>query len=144
MKKLIVSIILLAVLLLPFNGFGGDGQVQMSVTTALDAVTVALSTTQTSSVIDLANVRGYFSVQYLITGDGTITLSYTLSNDGSTYLLPSADSDIATGLTKTSGPGSDGKDIIMFNPSIARFMKITATETGGANSAVVTVNTAIE
>jgi len=144
MKRLIISIVLAIALVLPPSVFGGDRQVQMSVTTVLSAVTVALSTTQTSAAIDLAGVRGYFSIQYAITGDGTLTLSYTLSNDGTNYLLPSADSTIATGLTKTSGPGGDGKDIISFNPTIARFMKITATETAGANAAVVTINCAIE
>jgi len=87
---------------------------------------------------DYNGVMGNFSLQYTITGDGTCKFEYLMSNDNTNYLEPSTADDIGSGLTKTSGPASDGKDILYFNPEIADRMKIKVTETGGANSVTVT------
>jgi len=138
MKKLIIGILLAVFLATPFWGVCGDKQASVTAVTAIDGEEIAASESYTSSAIDLSQARGYFSIQYTITGNGTVTLSYTLSNDGTTYLTPSGSSSIATGLTKTSGPGGSGKDILPFTPPIAKYMKIVATETGGVNSATVT------
>ena len=144
MKNLILSILLAIILMIPVPGFCGDKSATVTEGTAIDGETIAASGSYTSSAIDLSQVRGYFSIQYTITGDGTVTLSYTLSNDGTTYLTPSGSSSIATGLTKTSGPGGDGKDILPFTPPVAKFLKFVATETGTTDDAVVTLTYAIQ
>ena len=108
--------------------------------------TITASGNASSVALDLQQyaMSGFFSIQYLITGDGTGKIEYNLSNDGATYLEPSSASDIGSSLTKTTGPGSDGKDILPFSPELARYMKIKVTETGGANSIVVTLWLAIQ
>ncbi|MFA5340304.1 MAG: hypothetical protein WC332_00865 [Clostridia bacterium] len=108
-----------------YNVFGG-------------AQTVTKNTTSTSVAFDLREIaqNGYFSIEYLITGDGTLTIAYTVcSTKAGTYFTPTGASSIATGLTKTSG--SSGLGGLSFTPSPYPFMKITATETGTSYDAVI-------
>ena len=145
MKRIILSIFLAIMLLMsPLLGVCGDKQATVSAVKIIDAEEIDASGSYTTSVIDLAQTRGYFSIQYEITGDGTLILSYTMSNDGTNYLLPSGSSTIATGLTKTSGPGGDGKDILPFTPPVAKFIKFVATETSTTDSATITMYHAIQ
>lgn len=109
-----------------------------------NAQATAASGTSTSDAIDLHCRSGYFSLQVAITGDGTCKFEYLISNDGVNFIEPSSASDIASSKVKTSGPGSDGKDIFSFTPVISRFIKIRITETGGANSVTVTAHLAIQ
>ncbi len=108
--------------------------------------TITKNTNESSDAIDLNKYQpeGYFSLQVVLTGDGTGKFEYLVSNDGSNYLEPSGASDIATGHTKTSGPGGDGIDIYTFQPGVARFMKIKVTETGTANDVVVTITLLVQ
>lgn len=143
MKKLIISIFLAIFLIVPLC-FSVDRTTSITCNKIFDAEEIAASESYTSSAIDLTHTKGYFSIQYEITGDGTLTISYLLSNDGTNFMLPSTGSNIGTSLTKTSGPGSGGKDIIAFTPVLANFIKFKATETGGANSATITMHYAIQ
>jgi len=121
---------------------------EITVIKLFDAQSIAASgnASQPAEGIDLQRFAqgGNFSVQYLITGDGTLKLEYNLSNDGATYVEPTGASDIGSSLTKTTGPGGDGKDILSFNPMLARYLKIKATETGTAQAAVLTLWLAIQ
>ena len=116
----------------------------VQVTKIFDAVTIAASGSSTSAEIRLNNMRGYMSLQVEITGDGTAKAEYQLSNDSSAYVEPSTASDILSSFVKTSGPGSNGKDIFKITPMIARSMKIVFTETGGANSITVSAWLAVQ
>jgi len=100
----------------------------------------------TSAAIDLSAYKpsGFFSIQVAVSGDGTCKIEYLLSNDGTNYLEPTSASDIASGLLKTSGPGTDGKDIFSFTPEVAKHMKIKASETAGANAIAITANLVIQ
>lgn len=142
MKKLILSIFLAVILIAPSFGFCGNKQISVTVTKIIDAEEIAASGSYTTSVIDLSNLNGTMSLQYAITGDGTLTISYTVSNDGTNFLLPTGGAAIAAGLTKTSG--TSGKDIIAFTPPLAKYLKITATETGTTKSATITLTAAIK
>jgi len=129
MKKLIVALsasLLVAVVALAENNAIKTFSYHSS--TALTA-----SGTSELQTYDLNAIKpeGYFSLQYTITGDGTVKFEYYLSNDGSTFVEPSTASDIGSGLTSGSG-------LLQFEPEPARFMKIRATETGGASAATVT------
>ena len=104
-----------------------------------DAVAIAKSGSSLSRVIDLTGVDGYFSIQATITGDGSAKFELLLSNDGVDFIEPTSATDIATGHTKTSGPGGDGKDIYrVLPPMVARFAKIRTTE-AGVNGIVATI-----
>lgn len=120
-----------------------------------DNVTVTKNTTETSTVIlstiqnkHAIDIAGFFSIQAVISGDGTLSIGYVCSNDGVTYRAPEGEysgsnfAPILTGLTKTSGASSDGKIIFQFNPHFAKFYKIVAVETGTANDAVITADVA--
>ena len=111
-----------------------------------DAQAVVKNTTVTSSAIDLQRKRpgGQFSIQLEITGDGTVTVDWTGSNNGVDYVKPTTVTDIVAAFTKTSGPGSDGKDIYSFSPKLCRYMKIRITETVTTDDAVATITLAIQ
>jgi hypothetical protein len=109
------------------------------------AVTIAANGNYTSGAIDLREIvqNGIFSLEYLITGDGTCKIEYFLcSTKGGTYVEPTTAQDIGSGLTKTSG--TSGRDVITFTPEMAPFMKLKVTETGEANSVVVTLKLNIQ
>lgn len=113
---------------------------------AAQSIAASGNASQPGEAIDLQRFaqNGFFSVQYLITGDGTAKIEYNLSNDGATFIEPSSATDIGSSLTKTTGPGSNGKDILSFSPELARWMKLKVTETGGAQAVVVTLWLAIQ
>jgi len=110
----------------------------------LNAVTVGASGSFTTSALDtyMTDPAGFFSLQVAVSGSGTCKFEYEIScnkSEGSEgdYLTPTSASDIATGITATSGAGSDGKDIFQFNPELSRSIKIKVTETGGASTVTV-------
>ena len=111
-----------------------------------DTVTVTAAADSTCDAIDLNKFRpeGYFSLQVTLTGSGTAKIEYLLSNNGSDYLEPSEGEDIVTGHTSTSGPETNGKDIYVFEPEVARFLKIKVTETGGAAAIIVTITILVQ
>ena len=119
---------------------------EITVIKCIDAVTIAASGNSASTQIPLNGKAdlGYFSIQVQVTGDGTAKFEYQLSNNDTDYIEPASATDIATGFTKTSGPGSDGKDIFTFQPEIGERLKIKVSETGGANSITVSVWIAIQ
>jgi hypothetical protein len=103
------------------------------------------TSSQPAEGIDLQRFaqNGNFSLQYLITGTGTLKLEYLLSHDGANYIEPTGATDIGSSLTATTGPDSDGKDILSFKPMLARYLKIKATGSGGT-AAVLTLHLAIQ
>ncbi len=107
-----------------------------------DNVTVAADSSEISAQIELGTKYpvGYFSFQVEVTGDGTCAFEYLLSCDGENFLTPNGASAIATGITKTSGADTTkpGKDIFSFDPTIAKHLKIKATETGTSDTVTVT------
>lgn len=108
--------------------------------TVFDEETITAGNSSTSAAIELDFIEGFFSVMYVITGDGTLKLEYELSHDNSNFVIPSDATEIATSLTKTSG--TSGVDVVAFptnEPAVAPYMKIKATETGSSNSATLTL-----
>ena len=84
------------------------------------------------------------SIQYEVTGDGEVDIEYELSHDGVSYISPLSASPIVEGVTKTTGTGSNGKDIVSFCPELSKYMKIKITEVGGAQAATVSMWIAIQ
>jgi len=99
-----------------------------------DAEALANAGTKTSEFIDLREIaQDYeFSLEYIITGSGTITILYLVCStiDG-TYI------DAGTDLL-TAGTGESLISFTAGEPELAPFMKIKITETG-TNTAGVTV-----
>ena len=113
--------------------------------TLFSATAILAAASSTSDAIDISQVEGFFSLQIAVTGDGTAKFEYLASNDGTTYVTQTAAGDvIASSFTKTSGPGSDGKDIVTFEPELCKFIKIKCSETGGAQAIAVTATIAIQ
>lgn len=99
-----------------------------------NAQAVTKNGTAYSAVIDVSALQGYFSLQWVVTGDGTVKFEALSSNNGTDFL--DINSDIASAQTKTTGPGADGKNMASFNivPSIQ--IKLLITE-ANVNTATV-------
>lgn len=108
-----------------------------SVIKIFDNVEIVAGGTALSSVIDLTLSGGNFSLQLEVTGDGTLQAEKVMSNNGADFLAPEGDVPFLSGITKTSGPGSDGLVIEGFAANVAEQMKILLTETGVAETVTV-------
>lgn len=96
-----------------------------------NAERIGVGSSSTSEVINLQNAKtnGFFAVQLTMTGDGTLGLVYEISIDGTNFVQPTGFTAITTTFSKTSGTGSDGKDIIAFNPELYIAIRLKATAT---------------
>jgi hypothetical protein len=109
---------------------------------------IAASGSLTSQAFKLgsySDVQGWFSLQIALTGDGTGKFQASVSNDKSNFIISDdASDDIITAHTDESGPGTDGIQIYQFSPVLAQWLRIVVTETGGADSIIVTAHLAIQ
>ncbi len=94
--------------------------------------------------LDQYSLNGFFSAQILLTGDGTAKVQWGVSNDGTNFIYSStASDDIVTAFVKTTGPGADGKNIYSFDPIVSLYLRFKVTETGSANSIIITMDVAM-
>jgi len=112
--------------------------------TLLTNIKIPLSGTVYSSGVDISGLAGYCSL-FLRSHDavptaatGTLSIFYELSNDNLNWSQVTTLSTLLTGFIKTSGPSSDGKNFLYFNPPVAAWLRIKATETGAAQAAYLT------
>jgi len=105
-------------------------------TKVINAQTISASQSFTSKGITIPSNHGDFSLYWEVSGDGTAKFEYEASADGQHFILDDTSSIVAD-QTKTSGPGSDGKDMVNFAPWPAEAIKIKCTETGTSNSITV-------
>lgn len=82
----------------------------------------------TSEAVDVSNLTGKGSLQWAITGSGTVKFEVLVSNDGTTFF--DIDTDIAD--SKTAGAG-----MAAFDFTICNSLKIKITETGSTDPATV-------
>jgi hypothetical protein len=80
--------------------------------------------------IDLSrfDTEGFFSAQIELAGTGAVDVVASLSNNGTDFITPSGMANLFSTFNATSGEGSDGKSIVSFDPLLARYLRITATE----------------
>ena len=109
--------------------------------------TITTGTTSYSDIIDIGTFgkSGTFSLQYYISTAGvSVSLGYLLSNDYTNFVQSTEGNLIASGLTNISGQAANGRDVITFTPTMARFMKLAAWETAGATNATLTAHFAVQ
>ena len=114
------------------------GKSVVNIETVFLAETIAASGSATSQEIKIDPAEGYFNLYVEMTGDGTCKLEASIKLGDSDFLVPVEHNNIVTAHIKTSGAGSDGKDFYSFTAGLAEAVKIVATETGGADSIVIT------
>jgi hypothetical protein len=80
--------------------------------------------------IDLSrfDTEGFFSAQIELAGTGAVDVVASLSNNGTDFITPSGMANLFSTFNASSGEGSDGKSIVSFDPLLARYLRITATE----------------
>lgn len=126
MKKIVLLLVLLAAV----SSHAAD----YTITTNTTSVTVPASDIRYSQPILLTGKHGFFSVQLVTTGTGTLTLGYQMSNSDvapQTWSLPSGGTTIATAI-------SAGTNMYKFEPhTVARWLRLSFTETGTTNPVVV-------
>lgn len=103
-----------------------------------EALTAGGSATSSKiSMYSRANL-GYFSVQYTITGSGTVTIAYAMSNDGAVATTDLTFTTISSGLTTATG------QMASFEPEPGLYLYLKITESGGVSAAAVTVDLFIQ
>lgn len=100
----------------------------------LNAEVVASGASITSHSEHLRDCYTFHALEYEITGNGTVALEILLTISGKGWV---SSGNVATGLTKISGPGGDGRGHIDLFLKPAEFIAIKAIVT--VAPAVVTV-----
>ena len=90
---------------------------------------IAASGSFTSDAFIARGIEGDATLQWTVTGDGTLKIEVLPSNDG--VVFNDIVDDIVTGQTKTSG--ISGTNMIAFGIPPCDQVKFKFTETGGAN-----------
>ena len=102
-------------------------------TVTLSTGTIAASGSYTTEAYEATGLQGFFSLQWTVTGDGTMKAEVLVSNDGVTFL--ELDADITTAQTKLTGTG--GVNMSDFEVTPCNQFKLKFTETGGAKAIAV-------
>ena len=103
----------------------------------INAETIIASGVFTSKPVLVPCNCSNFGLQWVITDDGTGKFEVeTSGNGGSTFIEDTT--DIATAQTKTTGPDGAGNNSTVFSPVPCEAVRIKCTETGTADSIVVT------
>ena len=139
MKKALLTLILLA-LVLPG---AASAAATTGVVTLLNAQAISAAGTYTSSTVNLTNAEGLVSLQITLTGDGTASIVYQTSNDGTTFAEPEGVTAVVSGFTKTSGGSSNGNAMEQISVEFAKYVRLLVTETGGAEAIAVTIKMAV-
>lgn len=103
-------------------------------TVSISSGTILASGSYTTDPMEASGLDGYFSLQWTVTGDGTMKAEVLTSNDGSFY--NDVCSDITTAQTKSTG--ISGTNMTAFDAIPCNFIKIKFTETGTSNTIAVT------
>jgi hypothetical protein len=96
-----------------------------------DNVTIASGATAISTDVirlDRMKVGGTCSLQFKLTGGGSVTIEALTSVDGDDFVISSTQTKIAENFTATSGEDSDGKDILQVKVNLCNYLKIRITE----------------
>lgn len=102
-------------------------------TVTISTGTIAASGSYTTEAYDCTELEGFFSLQWTVTGDGTMKAEVLSSNDGVNF--SDVNPDITSGQTKTSGSGGVNMDSFTVTP--CNQFKIKFTETGTSAAIVV-------
>ena len=81
---------------------------------------------------------GIFTLQLILTGDGTLTVTYQLAHDGVHFLTPDTASEIVVDFSDVSGPGTDGVDLVPFDLELAPQLRLKFEETTVTDPVIVT------
>ncbi len=110
-----------------------------------DSRTVPKGSSEVSDEITVYLANGSFSLHVQVSGDGTCKFEYEVKNSNdANFIVPTGASEIATGVTKSSGENSDGEDHFPITPNTGIKLRIKATETGGSSSVTVTAWIAVQ
>jgi len=90
----------------------------------------------TSNEVALRDGKNVHALEIIIADDGTLDVTVYTSVSGRDYISNGVK---GSALTKTSGPGSDGRVNIPLRLSPGDFLKVKLEETGGINSITASV-----
>ena len=108
----------------------------MSIHRLFESETITANTNTTSESVELYDGRNVHALQYNITGDGTLDLTVYTSIDGQNWISNGIKAD---NVTKTSGPDTDGNDIIPLSLKPGNHIKVKATEVVTTDNAILSL-----
>jgi len=97
-----------------------------------EAKAIDVGTPYTSERLRLKDGKRDYSVQYEVSGSGSLDVQTLTSIDGRSFVI---NRDVLKRIKSNSGPASDGKDIVVFSVKLAEFIRFKFT----ASTATVTV-----
>lgn len=103
-------------------------------TVSISTGTISAGGSYTTDAFDATELKGYFSLEWTVTGDGTMKAEVLVSNGGSVF--HDLDTDITSAQTKVSG--TSGCNMAGFTVTPCNQIKIKFSETGSAQAIVVT------
>ena len=101
-----------------------------------EAKTLAAGASETSLAVVLQDRLNEHAIEYVLTGDGTCDIEVFTSISGENFVSNGVK---ASGVGKTSGPGSDGKDILPLSLKPGDLIRVKVTETSTTDSIIVTL-----
>jgi len=130
-----------------------DGTSVVTVQRIYKGTSIVASGTGYTDIIDLDYKRGYMSLFIHMTGDGTASITPFVSMDpvgtkdaDSNWTQPYDSGGtaitIATGLTKSTGPATNGQHVYPVEIPVAKKVKFLITETGGADAITPVIRSA--
>jgi hypothetical protein len=103
-------------------------------TVSISSGSISASGSYVTEAMDASQCQGNFSLEWTVTGDGTMKAEVLVSNEGAVY--HDLDTDITSAQTKSTG--TSGCNMAGFDVTPCNFLKIKFTETAGAQAIVVT------
>lgn len=105
--------------------------------------TITAGSSLFSEILNVENVKGFFSIQQELSGSGALKWEYLVSNNWTKFLIPENANEIATSQTNTSGDGS-GNNFFIFEPEVTKYIKIKATELSGTSDITISGYLAVQ
>jgi hypothetical protein len=104
-------------------------------TVSISSSTIAAGQSYTTEAFSTLQLEGGYSLEWTVTGDGTMKAEVLSSNGGVNFL--DVNTDITSAQTKATGPAANGVNMADFSVIPCNMIKIKFSETGGASSITV-------
>jgi hypothetical protein len=102
------------------------------------ARTITAGATWTSDIISTMDITYWtWAFQVIVTGTGTLTISQSVSIDGTNFTIQAT--KLKTAFASNGGPGADGKDLVTFTAVTAPYIRFVLTEAGATNPVVASL-----
>lgn len=110
-----------------------------------DGITIAAGGQKTYTLNLKSNMNnGFCTLQLLVSGDGTLDVTFKYSNNGIVYVKHASNNTVVESFTKTSGPDGDGNGIYELNPLLSKYIMLVFDETSTTDNITIDADLVIQ